>query len=75
MIGTDGSLGHARAWEPTVTDALLSLPHRQAEALRLIYRQRKTQAEVAKILGTTSEETKQIVSAAIRTLARRLCTT
>ncbi len=32
MIGTDGSLGHARAWEPTVTDALLSLPHRQAEA-------------------------------------------
>lgn len=64
----------ARAWAATVAEELRMLPGRQAEALTLAYEHRLSQTEIATRLGTSLDDTKQIIAAAMRTIAQRLAT-
>jgi DNA-directed RNA polymerase specialized sigma24 family protein len=64
----------ARALAAVVAQELRALPGRQAEALRLAYEHRLTHAEIATRLGTSLDETKQIIAVAMRAIAQRLGT-
>jgi DNA-directed RNA polymerase specialized sigma24 family protein len=55
--------------------ALSRLPAAQAAALRLVYSDRMTQAEVAKKLGATVDEVKRLVASGLQTLSAQLSAT